>query len=199
MKVADRYRRKAVNLRAVWVLAVTALTLMCLGCASRKECKPTGKKADALVADELKLQVDTETIGNSREMRAMESRKGSSVMAKEKADMVTDGKPTFDWGPRYVELVVFCSERFTEPEEGKMLNITLQNGTEVTGNLIKKTDSWVKLAVESGGTVKFTKEQLSTDSRCLLYKNDYVSHFATKRLEEEQSIFEATGRLPKGH
>jgi hypothetical protein len=77
------------------------------------------------------------------------------------------------------------------------MTLSLEKGKEVTGALTKLTDSWVHLTVESGGTVKLATDQLSTASRCQLFKDDYVKFFADKRLREEIAVFEKTGKLPQ--
>lgn len=177
------------------LIAAMILGLMAVGCSAKvaSNIDELDRKQD-LQSGNLPL---SESISLERAVKDEASgslggeAKGTSERRKSKA------RREIDWGPRYVQLLEHCASRFSEPEIGSKMTLTLESGKEITGVLEKVTDSWVHLKVKSGGLVKLATEDLSTDSRCQLYKQEYVEYFATKRLEEEKSIFQKTGKLPK--
>jgi hypothetical protein len=179
--------------------------LMAVGCTSSKMAKQSpedaesdikAQKSDALwepmpnTVDAKGMPVMSRKAGRAREGGAIAD---EALMLERKME----ARKAYDWGPRYVELLEFCGERFTEPEIGSKISLSLENGTEVTGILKKVTKRRVDVTVDSGGSVRLAPDQLSKASRCLLFKTDFMEHFASKRLEEEKSIYQATGRLPQ--
>ncbi len=186
-----------VDFKAFSHLSAMIGVLMLVGCAGTMEGQLRQKAAHRETPVPLSTTVDSKAKGLSKERGARETVTDELEMNSIMAAEAKRDRPSLDWGPRYVELLEFCAERFTEPEIGSKVSLSLENGTEVSGVLTKLTKRRVDLTIESGGSVRLAPDQLSTSSRCLLFKNEFVEHFATKRLEEEKSIYEATGRLPQ--